>query len=327
MGDNLLEFGHNFGADAIAGKEQKLEGRHGPSRYVRGKRGRVLNDFKLARKPDFGPTRRGRHWRLEQRGFRSKSQPVVSSFPRMQEIWSFDEALLDTRVRGHPGVAVETNSMSVVNSAAADGFIQRLPKEIGFYLVHGLDEGLTHERVKAIVRSRIGDNSDPMRLVRFEGDARCPRSGRACRRSRPTRSRCSGDPRHLDRYAGTRSLAGARALFARPPTDCTIVVKAGQLEGTGLRAAFENSAARASIECYADNSSTLNPSSTRKPELRVSPSRRMRAQHWSIWSAPTVERRAGEIAELMLYAHGQSQITAEDVEAIVADAAHPTSMK
>src|SRR5260370_39057159 len=61
--------------------------------------------------------------------------------------------------------------MTIVNSAAADGFIQRLPKEVRFYLVHGLDEGLTHERVKAIVRSRIGDDTDPMRLVRLEGDA------------------------------------------------------------------------------------------------------------------------------------------------------------
>ena len=61
--------------------------------------------------------------------------------------------------------------MSIVSSAAADGFIQRLPREIGFYLVHGLDEGLTHERVQAIVRSRIGDDTDPMRLVRFEGDS------------------------------------------------------------------------------------------------------------------------------------------------------------
>jgi len=61
--------------------------------------------------------------------------------------------------------------MTIVNSTAADGFIQRLPNEIRFYLVHGLDEGLTHERVRAIVRSRIGDDSDPMSLVRLEGDA------------------------------------------------------------------------------------------------------------------------------------------------------------
>src|ERR1700754_3662897 len=61
--------------------------------------------------------------------------------------------------------------MSIVSSAAADGFIQRLPKEIRFYLVHGLDEGLAHERVKAIVRARIGDDTDPMRLVRLDCDA------------------------------------------------------------------------------------------------------------------------------------------------------------
>ena len=36
MIDNLLEFGHNLGADAIARKEQELESRHVPSRYVRG---------------------------------------------------------------------------------------------------------------------------------------------------------------------------------------------------------------------------------------------------------------------------------------------------
>ena len=51
MIDNLLEFGHNLGADAIARKEQELESRHGPSRYVRGMRGRVLDDFLDVRKP------------------------------------------------------------------------------------------------------------------------------------------------------------------------------------------------------------------------------------------------------------------------------------
>jgi hypothetical protein len=50
--DNLLEFGHNFGADAVARKKQELESRHDPSRCVRGMRGRVLDDFPPARKPD-----------------------------------------------------------------------------------------------------------------------------------------------------------------------------------------------------------------------------------------------------------------------------------
>ena len=107
--------------------------------------------------------------------------------------------------------------MSIVSSAAADGFIQRLPKEISFYLVHGLDEGLTHERVKAIVRSRIGDDTDPMRLVRFEGDA-VARDPGALADEAYAISMFGGDSRHLDRRPGTRSLAGARAPV-RPAAD------------------------------------------------------------------------------------------------------------
>src|SRR6202041_861291 len=140
--------------------------------------------------------------------------------------------------------------MAVVNSAAADGFIRRLPKEIGVFLVHGLDEGLTHERVKAIVRSRIGDDTDPMRLVRFEGDA-VARDPGALADEAYAISMFGGD-RAIWIDAQRRDLLPAlEPLFARPPTDCTIVVKAGQLKkGTGLRAAFEASPARASIECY-----------------------------------------------------------------------------
>ena len=61
--------------------------------------------------------------------------------------------------------------MSVVASAAADGFIERLPKDIRFFLVHGLDEGLVHERARAIVRKALAGDGDPLRLIRLDGDA------------------------------------------------------------------------------------------------------------------------------------------------------------
>src|SRR3984957_212310 len=147
--------------------------------------------------------------------------------------------------------------MSTVSSAAADGFIQRLPKGIAFYLVHGLDEGLTHERVKAIVRSRIGDDTDPMRLVRLEGDA-VARDPGALADEAYAISMFGGDRAIWIDTQGRDLLPALAPLFARPPVDCTIVIKAGQLKkGTGLRGAFKSSAARASIECYSDDSSTL----------------------------------------------------------------------
>ena len=183
-------------------------------------------------------------------------------------------------------------AMSAINSGAADGFIQRLPKEISFYLVHGQDEGLTHERVKAIVRGRIGADADPLRLVRLDGDAVARDPGALLDEAYAISM--FGGNRVIWIDAQARDLMAAlEPLFARPPTDCTIVIKAGQLKkGTALRTAFESSAARASIECYPDDSSSLESLSMRKPGPQGSQSRRTRARRSSTWSAPTVGRPA-----------------------------------
>jgi DNA polymerase-3 subunit delta len=211
--------------------------------------------------------------------------------------------------------------MSVVSSAAADGFIQRLPSEIRFYLVHGLDEGLAHERVKAIIRNRIGDDSDAMRLVRLEGDA-VARDPGALADEAYAISMFGGDRAIWIDAQGRDLLPALELLFARPPNDCTIVIKAGQLKkGTGLRTAFESSAARVSIECYPDDSSTLESlidAEARAAGLAIAPDARVALAHMVGADRRTTR---GEIAKLMLYARGQSQITVEDVEAIVSDAA------
>jgi DNA polymerase-3 subunit delta len=211
--------------------------------------------------------------------------------------------------------------MSIVSSAAADGFIQRLPKEIRFCLIHGLDEGLAHERVKAVIRTRIGDDSDPMRLVRLDGDT-IARDPGALADEAYAISMFGGDRVIWIDAQGRDLIPALEPLFARPPSDCTIVIKAGQLKkGTGLRAAFESSAARASIECYPDDSSTLESlidAEARAAELVITADARASLIHMVGADRRTTR---GEIAKLMLYARGQSQITAEDVEAIVADAA------
>ena len=211
--------------------------------------------------------------------------------------------------------------MSIVNSAAADGFIQRLPKEIRFYLVHGQDEGLAHERVKAIVRNLIEGDADPLRLVRLEGDAVARDPGALADEAYAVSM--FGGARAIWIDAQARDLLPAlEPLFARPPTDCAIVVKAGQLrKGTGLRAAFETSPIGASIECYSDDASALEAlidAEARAAGLAIAPD--ARAALVALTGADRQTTR-GEIAKLMLYARGKSAITAEDVEAIVSDAA------
>ena len=211
--------------------------------------------------------------------------------------------------------------MSIVNSAAADGFIQRLPKEIGFYLVHGQDEGLAHERVNAILRSRIGDDLDPLRLVRLDGDALARDPGALADEAYAI-SMFGGSKAIWIDAQGRDLMPALEPLFARPPADCTIVVKAGQLKkGTALRTAFEGSAARAAIECYSDDANALQSlidAEARGAGLTIAPDARA-----ALVDLIGADRRTtrGEIAKLMLYARGQAEITVEDVEAIVADAA------
>ena len=211
--------------------------------------------------------------------------------------------------------------MSVVSSAAADGFIERLPKDIRFYLVHGPDEGLAHERVKAVIRNLIQGDPDPLRLVRLEGDAVARDPGALADEAYAISM--FGGARAIWIDAQSRDLLPAlEPLFARPPTDCAIVVKAGQLrKGTGLRAAFETSAARISIECYSDDANALEAlidAEARAAGLSIDAE--ARAALVALTGADRQTTR-GEIAKLMLYAQGTSRITAEDVQAIVADAA------
>jgi DNA polymerase-3 subunit delta len=212
--------------------------------------------------------------------------------------------------------------MTIVNSAAADGFIQQLPKAVRFYLVHGPDEGLAHERVKAIVRNLIGADMDPLRLVRIEGDAVARDPGALADEAYAISMFGGGDRAIWIDAQGRDLLPALEPLFARPPTDCTIVIKAGQLKkGTALRTAFESSGARASIECFSDDSNALGSlidAEARAAGLAIAPDARA-----ALVDMVGADRRTtrGEIAKLMLYARGQSQITAEDVEAIVSDAA------
>jgi DNA polymerase III subunit delta len=210
--------------------------------------------------------------------------------------------------------------MNIVNSASADGFIQRLPKEIRFYLVYGPDEGLAHERVKAIVRNLIDGDPDPLRLLRLEGDAVARDPGALADEAYAVSM--FGGARVIWIDAQARDLLPSlEPLFARPPTDCAIVVKAGQLrKGTGLRATFETSPISASIECYSDDASaleTLIDAEARAAGLAIAPDART-----ALVALTGADRQTtrGEIAKLMLYARGKSAVTAEDVEAIVSDA-------
>jgi len=211
--------------------------------------------------------------------------------------------------------------MSIVSNAAADGYIARFAVRHQFYLVHGSDEGLTHERTRALVRKVLGEDGDPLRLVRLDGEA------------------IAGDPGALadEAYAismfgpdrtiwidarGRDLLPALRPLFAKPPRDCIVIVRAGQLrKDNALRTAFEDAPNCASIECYSDEPSTVRDlikSELQEAGLLISPDDLNALSE--LLGADRQTTRA-EIAKLMLYAFGQAKIRLEDIEAIVSGAA------
>ena len=174
--------------------------------------------------------------------------------------------------------------------------------------------------MKAIVRNLVDGDPDPLRLVRLEGDVVARDPGALADEAYAVSM--FGGARVIWIDAQARDLLPSlEPLFARPPTDCAIVVKAGQLKkGTGLRAAFETSPISASIECYSDDASALEiliDAEARAAGLAIAPD--ARAALVALTGADRQTTR-GEIAKLMLYARGKSPVTAEDVEAIVSDA-------
>ena len=211
--------------------------------------------------------------------------------------------------------------MTAIKSFAADGFIQRLPGGIRFFLVHGDDEGLAHERARAIVRKLIGADPDPLRLVRLEGDtlARRPEG-------------LSDEAYAVSMFGGSRAiwidaqgrdlLPALEPLFARPPEECAIVIKAAQLKrGHALRTAFEKADEAVAIECYSDDPKALGAlidGELRNAGIAIEPDARE-----ALLEQLGADRQTSraEIAKLLLFARGKSRIGLDDVRAIVSDAA------
>jgi DNA polymerase III subunit delta len=211
--------------------------------------------------------------------------------------------------------------VTTVANSGADQFIKRLPRDMGFYLVHGNDEGLIRERSKGIVTALLDGVSDPMRVTRFDGDALAREPG-----ALPDEAysiSMFGGHRVIWIELGARDIAPAlEPLFKTPPRDCTIVVEAGSLKkGAALRSAFEKMAHGASIECYPDDRKSMSAmidAEARQAGVAIAPD--VRDYLMGFLGSDRMTTR-GEIAKLFRYVEGRASVSAVDVEAIVSDAA------
>jgi DNA polymerase III subunit delta len=211
--------------------------------------------------------------------------------------------------------------MVAVKNPDVDRFIARPDPARPVILVYGPDTGLVRERADALIAGAVDDPRDPFALARIEGDALADEPERLVEEAHTVP--LFGSRRAVWVKAGGRNFTPAveRVLAAPPPSDCRIVIEAGDLKRNApLRAACERSANAAALPCYADNARDLNrliDEEMREAGLTIAPEAR-EALGDLIGGDRGTSR--SELRKLALYARGKATVGLDDVLAVVTDA-------
>jgi DNA polymerase-3 subunit delta len=210
--------------------------------------------------------------------------------------------------------------MVALRGKEIDAFLARPDPARPIILLYGPDAGLVRERAEALLASAVDDPNDPFSLVRLDGDELSAEPSRLVDEAMTVP--LFGGRRAIRVRAGSRSFAsGIDTLADSPLKDCRIVIEAGELRPESpLRKACERAKTAVAIGCYPDDANQL----TRliDSELRVSNLRIASDARATLMALLGGDRQASrnELKKLALYAHGQGEVTLEDVMAVVADA-------
>ena len=201
-----------------------------------------------------------------------------------------------------------------------DAFLARPDAGRPIILLYGPDAGLVRERADALLASAVDDPNDPFSLVRLDGDELAAEPSRLVDEAMTVP--LFGGRRAIRVRAGSRSFAGGvDALADSAVKDCRIVIEAGDLRPESpLRKACERAKTAVAIACYPDGErdlARLIDDELRLSNLRIAPDARA-----TLTALLGGDRQASrnELRKLALYAHGNGEVTLEDVMAVVADA-------
>lgn len=210
--------------------------------------------------------------------------------------------------------------MVALKGAALDGFLKRPDPAQPIILVYGPDAGLVRERAGALIAAALDDPADPFALVHLEGDELSSDPARLAEEALTIP--LFGGRRAIRVRAGSRSFISAvENLLNIPIQDCRIVIEAGDLKpDIALRKTCERATNAVTIPCYADDARALNrliDDEMQAADLKIAPDARA-----ALLGSLGGDRQASrnELRKLALYAHGSSEVTLQDVAAIVTDA-------
>jgi len=211
--------------------------------------------------------------------------------------------------------------MTEVKGAGIERTLTHPPNDVVAALIFGPDQGLVRERAETLIKSVVPDLKDPFLIADLDDSV------------------LASDPARLADEAAAISMLGGRRvvrvrgagnglakLFERflddPAGDALVVVEGGDLaRGTGLRKLFEGADNAAAIACYGDSARDLPDvirDALRAEGLAIAPDALADAAT-RLGSDRGVTRR--ELEKLVLYAHGQKQVSLEDVRAVLGDEA------
>jgi DNA polymerase-3 subunit delta len=201
-----------------------------------------------------------------------------------------------------------------------DAFLARPDPGRPIILLYGPDAGLVRERADALMASAVDDPSDPFSVVRLDGDELAAEPARLVDEAMTIP--LFGGRRAIRVRAGSRNFAsGVDTLAELQLQDCRIVIEAGELRPESpLRKACERAKTAVAIGCYPDGErdlAKLIDDELRVSNLRVAPDARA-----ALTALLGGDRQASrnELRKLTLYAHGEAEVTLDDVMAVVSDA-------
>jgi DNA polymerase-3 subunit delta len=207
--------------------------------------------------------------------------------------------------------------MVALRGKEIDAFLSRPDPGRPIILLYGPDAGLVRERAEALLASAVDDPNDPFSLVRLDGDELSAEPSRLV--DEALTIPLFGGRRAIRVRAGSRSFAaGIDALAETPLKDCRIVIEAGELRPESpLRKACERAKAAVAIACYPDTErdlAKLIDDELRLSKLRIAPD--ARAVLITLLGGDRQASR-NELRKLTLYAHGQGEVTLDDVMSVV----------
>lgn len=216
---------------------------------------------------------------------------------------------------------------SLSNRDDAERFVRAPGQNISLVLLYGPDHGLVVERGGILANAVTGENSDPMQVVRLEGDA------------------VAADPLSLVDEANTMSMFGGKRvirlrasnmrggskgltaaiqpLIDTPPIDALVIIEAGELKNSDPLVSICSGARSAmAIACYGDSERDLGSiigELVRQAGKTIDSDAKSLLQ--SLAGGDRIATR-GEIDKLLLYVGENARIAVEDVIASVGDTAN-----